>query len=235
MTVYRASDPGVGTAIPECVEANIRLKENKHLLDCPHRTSFRLDFNINLIHLPNIHLGWWCSFDHNVIESLSLPGLGSLSATVLSSDLFAFLKRSSPPLLELVLGHEHDFLPLVECLRLAPQLRRFEMWEPHCPVVESLFAALVESPSLLPQLSTLVIRFNQDESDAIFDSFWTVALRAFVARRARFQVLHLGVPKSLHDSKMPPPHIVAQFRELALDGVQIHLGALYETWTHTFS
>jgi hypothetical protein len=175
------------------------------------------------------------SFDHNVIESLSLPGLESLSATVLSSDLFAFLKRSSPPLLELVLGHEHDFLPMVECLRLIPQLRRFEMWQPHCPVVESLFAALAESPSLLPQLSTLAIRFSQEESDAIFDSFWTVALRALVARRTRFQVLHLMVHKSLHDSKMPPPHIVAEFRELALNGVQIHLSALYETWTRTFS
>jgi hypothetical protein len=125
------------------------------------------------------------SLDHNILKSLSLPGLEALSTTVNSGHLLSFLKGSSPALRELVLGHESDFLPLVECLRFAPDLKQFELWETYGSLAEELFGALTESASLLPQLSILIINLTNDEELEISDSFWNAALGALVARRTQ--------------------------------------------------
>ncbi|KAJ7871251.1 hypothetical protein B0H14DRAFT_2724938 [Mycena olivaceomarginata] len=137
------------------------------------------------------------SLDHNILESLSLPGLEALSTTVTSGHLLSFLKRSSPALRELVLGYESDFLPLAECLRFAPDLKQFELWETYCSLAEELFGALTESASLLPQLSILIINLTEDDL-ATSDSFGT-------------------------QHSMPTPDIIAAFRELVADGMQVHI------------
>jgi len=180
-----------------------------------------------------------------VLKHLSLPALEtlSLSMDLISyqgrrlDDLVSFLKRSSPPLQELVLGFgckELDFVGLAECLRLIPTLMRLEAWRPRGRVAEQLFAALAESPSLLPNLHTLTIHLSAPEVAETSDSFWTKLSLALAARRAQFRVFHLKIPVRLPDSWMPAPDITAAFRELAADGAQICIGDIDGIWNHTF-
>ncbi|KAJ7360801.1 hypothetical protein DFH08DRAFT_931128 [Mycena albidolilacea] len=179
-------------------------------LSCETDTVFAVGADQKLV-LPNLRRlmfgeqGRCPSSDHNILDGLSLPGLEALRTTV-----------NSAVLRELVLGHESDFLPLAECLRLAPDLKQFELWETYGSLAEELFGALTESASLLPQLSILIINLTDDEDPEISDSFWNAALAALVARR------RLTVP-IVTDSEMPTPDIIAAFRELVTDGMQVHI------------
>ncbi|KAJ7871231.1 hypothetical protein B0H14DRAFT_2724858 [Mycena olivaceomarginata] len=178
--------------------------------------------------LPNLRRlmfgeqGRYPSFDHNILDSLSLPGLEALSITVNTDHLLSFLKRSSPALQELVLAHESDFLSLAECLRFAPDLKQFELQETYYSLAEELFGALIESASLLPQLSILIINLTDNEDPEISYSFWNTALGALVARRTQLLFFRLTIP-ILTALEMPTPDIIAAFRELVADGMQVHI------------
>ncbi|KAF8155304.1 hypothetical protein K438DRAFT_1987022 [Mycena galopus ATCC 62051] len=167
--------------------------------------------------------------DDKLLDCLSLPVLETLSVPMLEvslPDLISFLKRSAPPLQELTLGwayHATPFSPLHECLHLIPRLTQFVMWLPDSQVVAELFAALAESHSLLPHLSRLSIDMsgNWDGSKCdIPESAWRALLRALSTRRNRFRIRLLGP-----DITAPPRDVVAAFRELVVEGVQIYIGA----------
>ncbi|KAJ7791070.1 hypothetical protein B0H14DRAFT_2936917, partial [Mycena olivaceomarginata] len=162
-------------------------------------------------------------FDREILDHLSLPGLETLLVNANPDTLFSFLRRSSPPLRELVLGDESDFPLLIKCFHLVPDLRRLEMW---FPTAEAVFAGLAESPTLLPHVNALVLHVTEDD---ISDSFWAALNRA-LARRAEFQLVDITVPGRLPDSKMPSPDIIAAFRALAVNGVQIQLGLTRQIW-----
>ncbi|KAJ7453598.1 hypothetical protein B0H11DRAFT_2200804 [Mycena galericulata] len=74
--------------------------------------------------------------DDGILRHLTLPRLETLSLSMYAfygADFSSFLKRSSPPLRELVLGagcESDDVTYLDECLRLVPTLTRFELWWP---------------------------------------------------------------------------------------------------------
>ncbi|KAJ7312974.1 hypothetical protein DFH08DRAFT_896343 [Mycena albidolilacea] len=173
----------------------------------------------------------------DIIEALSLPGLEALSIlskseSVLGSDtLLSFLKRSDSPLRELVLGSCLGFDRLLECLRLLPNLRRFELWYPQYYVLERLLAALAESPSLLPYINTVVIYHREEH---IHPPFWTTLSHALIARQTQLRVFRLNVSYRLSSLTMPAPDIVTTFRELAVDGTRVYISAICETWNHTF-
>jgi hypothetical protein len=178
---------------------------------------------------------------NEVLDSLSLPGLEVLVAGVRCDILLPFLKRSSPPLQELVfverLFAPYNFLWLDECLQLVPDLRQLKIWVAQRHVVEALFVALAECPSLLPQLSSLDLHFNAWQP--LFPgSFWTAALRALTTRRTQFQLVHLNLPDRLLPSKILPPDTVAAFKELVADGMKICIadsrGESDGKWKHTF-
>ncbi|KAJ7310867.1 hypothetical protein DFH08DRAFT_456414 [Mycena albidolilacea] len=216
----------------------LRLAPN--LIEC----SLELDFNIavdKILVLPKLHrlmfgeCGTSPLFDYRFLEHLSLPGLETLFADAILESLLSFLQRSSPPLQELVLGNESDMPLLAECLHLVPDLRRFEMWDSPCGLVEEFFAALVQSPSLLPQLRTLVFHINENQTvDNISISFWTVALRALTARRTHLQVFHLQVPIGLASSIIPAAEISAALGELAADGMKICISGSDGEWVRTY-
>ncbi|KAJ7854279.1 hypothetical protein B0H14DRAFT_2756560 [Mycena olivaceomarginata] len=177
-------------------------------------------------------------FGCEILDHLSLPSLETLLANAMPDTLLSFLRRSSPPLRELVLGDESDFPRLAECLQPVPDLRRLEMWY---PTAEAVFAGLAESPTLLPHVNALVLHVTEND---ISDSFWAVLHRALLARRTGCLLVRITVPGRLPDSKMPSPGIIAAFRALAVDGVQIQLGLTgeiwhvagdQEMWNHTFA
>jgi hypothetical protein len=174
----------------------------------------------------------------DVLECLSLPGLETLSISLSNRNrtndrMISFLERSSPPLRELVLGNHLDFVSLSVCLRLMPDLRRFEVWYyPTVPgTTEQLFAALAEFPSLLPRLSTLVIRLGQKRD--ISESFWTVLSRALASRCIQLMAFHLMVPSRLPVSEIPA-QVIATFGEVVMGGTEVRISATQERWNLVF-
>jgi hypothetical protein len=216
----------------------LRLAPN--LIECSLELDVTIDFDEILV-LPKLRRlmfrerGPSPYFDYGILDHLSLPRLETLFADAILSKLLPFLQRSSPPLRELVLGNESDLPLLAECLHLVPDLRRFEMWDSLCGLVEGFFAALVQSPSLLPQLRTLVFHINENQTvDHISISFWTVALRALTARRTHLQVFHLEVPIGLASSIIPAVEISAALGELAADGMKICISGSDGEWKRTY-
>jgi hypothetical protein len=215
-----------------------------HILDLLHlapnliECSLALDARIavdEILVLPKLHrlmfgeCGTSPLFDYRFLDHLSLPGLKTLFADAVLDSLLSFLRRSSPPLRELVLGNEFNIPLLAECLHLVPDLRRFEMWGSPCGLVEDFFAALVQSPSLLPQLRTLGFHLNEMVDD-IPISLWTVVLRALTARRTHLQVFHLEVPIAI----IPAAEISAALGELAADGMKICISDSDGEWVCTY-
>ncbi|KAJ7854316.1 hypothetical protein B0H14DRAFT_3136612 [Mycena olivaceomarginata] len=175
------------------------------------------------------------TYSQDLLSHLSLPALETLGIAGSSDNLFSFISRSSPPLVELVLGNGWDFGPSAQYLGILPHLRRLEVWYPRCHSVEQFFVVLAESPFLLPRLDTLVMHFEEDGVYDLHDYFWEELNRALVARRTQFQLFHFMIPDdSLPEWKMPAPDLITALTELAADGVEIRLSADGGTWNHTF-
>ncbi|KAJ7266364.1 hypothetical protein B0H12DRAFT_1230153 [Mycena haematopus] len=160
-------------------------------------------------------------FDDVILKFLSLPALEALSLpmySVSAGDLLSFMKRSTPPLQELVMGYQHHPTPnsieLHECFHLIPSLARFEMWRPDTQSVEHLSAALADSPSLLPNLRSLTI--HTASYIRISSSAWRTLVRAVSTRRIQFHLVG-------HPSRAPPADVLDAFRELVGDGVEISI------------
>ncbi|KAJ7302355.1 hypothetical protein DFH08DRAFT_945691 [Mycena albidolilacea] len=174
-------------------------------------------------------------FNNVVFNCLSLPGLEVLSTSLPDKeawdDLLSFLKRSSPPLRELTVKFDGlGISNLPQYLCLVPDLRRLEVWWPKCHVMEGLFAMLAESPSLVPNLDTLVIH----DPEFLSGSFWTALSRTLAARRTQLHIFRLEVSDPLSASEMPAPSHIDAFRELAVGGTRVHIKAYFGLWEHAF-
>ncbi|KAJ7834602.1 hypothetical protein B0H13DRAFT_2109603 [Mycena leptocephala] len=169
----------------------------------------------------------------DILTGIAVPALETLELTLRDvDDLFSFLKRSSPPLRDLVLseGKEHHFVRLADCLRLVPTLSHLGLaavaWPPsHASrLMGALFAALgnSESPPLLPNLHSLVLF-----SPAMQDFPLQALHRAVSARRTQLRVVQVKLrvlPDSASLMQQPMADIFTAFRELAADGMQIYIG-----------
>ncbi|KAJ6558231.1 hypothetical protein B0H19DRAFT_132493 [Mycena capillaripes] len=166
--------------------------------------------------------------DEGILKCLSLPALEALSLPVRNvsgDDLLAFLKRSLPPLRELVLGNGVDGISwpkMHECLQLVPTLTRLEMWAPGSRLVEELFVALADSPSFLPNLHTLTTYVFS--LFTISHSTWETLLRAVSSRRQMLEIVHLRLKVGDTVSFKPTAEILAAFREEVVDGRQVYIG-----------
>ncbi|KAJ7512856.1 hypothetical protein B0H11DRAFT_2213409 [Mycena galericulata] len=153
--------------------------------------------------------------DDRVLRCLTLPQLEALSLSMYEislDDLSSFLTRSSPPLRELVLGpgfSNQDFSDshgLDQFLRLMPTLTHFEVSWPRSCEPKELYAALAQSSPFrfLPALHSLIVKFYLRVGHVPMFS-WEQLLYALTAR--------------------PTANILAEFRELAAEGMDIHIGA----------
>ncbi|KAF8198285.1 hypothetical protein K438DRAFT_1967027 [Mycena galopus ATCC 62051] len=130
-----------------------------------------------------------------ILNSLTLPALEALSLptnAVSFGELRSSLKRSAPRLRDLVMGWDDNttaFVLLQECLQCIPSPARFTMSLPDPPVLPDFSVALTDSPSLLPDLSSLPITLAEP---AINDLVWRALARKFSIRRIHlhFQVAH---------------------------------------------
>ncbi|KAJ7823588.1 hypothetical protein B0H14DRAFT_2826103 [Mycena olivaceomarginata] len=140
----------------------------------------------------------------------TLPTPSSILSLPHLEALVIMRRRSSPPLRELALGSL--ILP------------------PHVvsgidKVMDQIFAAFIESPSLLPHLDTF---------SGLFRSFWENLNRVLIAWRTQLKGFHLILPYKLLDSQMPAPEIITSLRELAVDGLHVQLTAIADQWDYTF-
>ncbi|KAJ7915573.1 hypothetical protein B0H13DRAFT_2324140 [Mycena leptocephala] len=89
-----------------------------------------------------------------------------------------------------------------------------------------LFAALADSPSLLPNLIGLTVRVRAYSTSTIFPlSSWKMLLRALSARRTQLQLVHVELVHTFSSSLKPAADILTALRELAADGMKVYIGA----------
>ncbi|KAJ7512855.1 hypothetical protein B0H11DRAFT_1947694 [Mycena galericulata] len=175
--------------------------------------------------------------DDRVLKCLTLPQLEALSLSMYEislGDLSSFLTRSSPPLRELVLGtgfNNQDFSDphgLDQFLRLMPTLTHFEVSWPKTRDPKQLFATLaLSSPfRFLPALQSLIVKLHPRAHDIVPMFCWEPLLHALTSRSTTIQIVHvkLGYATSFSSSK-PAANILAAFRELVADGMDVYIGA----------
>ncbi|KAJ6510625.1 hypothetical protein C8R45DRAFT_964686 [Mycena sanguinolenta] len=166
----------------------------------------------------------------NLLKWLSLSSLEALSIETSGGTLLAFLKQSSPPVLELSVRIT-GAIDLVALADHVPNVTRFEIWYPEHLVLQNLFAALAESRSPLPHLHTLVVHLRHILEDATPESLWTALARALAARRTHIQVFRLTMgPYRLSAQRLLAPDILATIRTLVMDGMEVYIGTIDGSW-----
>ncbi|KAJ6477638.1 hypothetical protein C8R45DRAFT_1007522 [Mycena sanguinolenta] len=163
--------------------------------------------------------------DDEILFFLALPALEALSLPmhdIHGDDLVAWFEQSARPLQDLALGWEgamglkFNAVQLCNWLRLIPSLTRFTMWKPNPQVVMELFAALADSPSLLPDLHDLTIQMHTEDASHISESSWRTFARALSTRRMeQLYIVSVG---------SPPADVLGFLRELVAHGATIHVG-----------
>ncbi|KAJ7908838.1 hypothetical protein B0H13DRAFT_1878244 [Mycena leptocephala] len=153
-----------------------------------------------------------------ILDHLSLPALETLALsfnTISSGGFSLFLKRSLPPLQELVGRTQLGFTELDEWLRLVPSLTRLELYLTDETCTDGLFSALADSPHFLPNLRTLKLLqgFSQYSYETVF--------RALSTRRAQLTCVDLRARLS---ASKPSADVCDGLRQLAADGMEIYVG-----------
>ncbi|KAJ7682326.1 hypothetical protein DFH06DRAFT_292533 [Mycena polygramma] len=161
-----------------------------------------------------------------ILRFLTLPALQTLSLSLhdISGDLLSLLKRSSPPLKELIMTDCFwRSATLYECLHLTPSVQCFEMVRPGGQLPE-LYAALDKSQSILPNLHTLRIIGLYQSKRTLSDSCWETLLRV-LSSRPELRTVHVELAQAIFaESRKPGADRLAEFGELAKNGMQIYIG-----------
>ncbi|KAJ7434805.1 hypothetical protein B0H11DRAFT_2116125 [Mycena galericulata] len=182
--------------------------------------------------LPNLRsllfteLGLSYPSNDGILRDLTIPRLETLSLSMYVSgdDILAFLKRSSPPLRELVFGDgftSDDVTQLDECLRLVPTLVRFDLYWPFTRDMGAVFnMAFAESVlGFPPNLRSLTVRTYS--GDTIPNSFLEALLHLLTGRHLQITELKIILSTWLSDLK---EGIRIGFQRLVADGMEVYIG-----------
>ncbi|KAJ7748740.1 hypothetical protein DFH07DRAFT_829656 [Mycena maculata] len=162
-----------------------------------------------------------------IIKCFSLPYLQTLRLSITAfaaHDLTRFLRRSSPPIQELIIagcGDFSDFSPgLEEFFRLVPSLAQLELWGTEGQFVGDLFYAFAESPThILPNLRSLTIHLY---SNPMRPALWTTLLTALSGRRS--QLTYFKMVQQMPWALDPEPSVYGALRQLVVGGMEIYIG-----------
>ncbi|KAJ7682398.1 hypothetical protein DFH06DRAFT_293398, partial [Mycena polygramma] len=166
--------------------------------------------------------------DDGILKYLTLPALQTLRLSltyneITSDDLLSLFRRSSPPLEELALGDDFHAgsVRLYDCLQLVPSLVRLEMWHINANVLGEFLNALRSSSSLVPNLHNLkIVNLHTDDAP---DSCWEKLLRV-LSSRPSLRIVDVAYRDSDGHSAKPSANVIAAFRDLAQQGLQIYIG-----------
>ncbi|KAJ7609617.1 hypothetical protein FB45DRAFT_943864 [Roridomyces roridus] len=182
--------------------------------------------------LPNLQrfeYGYEPPVAEGALKYLTAPRLEFLSlSTAEEPSVVTFLKRSSPPLREVIIdyGPPVSQTAFTEFLSHLPSVTRLKIGHLSGAAAESFFDILVETGSgALPSLQTLELYSMGDWSD------WSLVLRALSARRSGLRSVnlshfsrHLAVPWSL-DAQFR-----GEFGQLVADGMEIYIQSEEAAW-----
>ncbi|KAJ7748742.1 hypothetical protein DFH07DRAFT_829658 [Mycena maculata] len=174
--------------------------------------------------------------DDEILNCLTCPNLWTLHLPmeyVGDVDLVGFLQQSSPALQDLKIGGcgHLRFSGLEECLLLVPALAQLELWGPTDQFAEEIFSAIADSSPthILPNLCSLIIHLDGDVT--ISPYFWTTLLRALSGRCSQLTYFKMVRQRSWASdpepdvyTAFPEPNVYTAFRQLAADGMEIHVG-----------
>ncbi|KAJ6542068.1 hypothetical protein DFH09DRAFT_1041416 [Mycena vulgaris] len=176
-------------------------------------------------HLEHLKFGNYPdSYSSDLIMTyISTPRLQTLHVPLYDqniTDLLLFLKRCSPPLQKIRLGSYASLFfctmnQTEECLALLPQLTHVELIRPTDHAADCFVAILADSPHLVPTLSSVSLRwFNPSVT-------WYQKLATALSVRHQ-HIDFMQVELSRHES--PAEDICVALRQLAADGMSIHIG-----------
>ncbi|KAJ7896261.1 hypothetical protein B0H14DRAFT_2678872 [Mycena olivaceomarginata] len=151
-----------------------------------------------------------------MLTLLTLPALEVLAVPVrgFGKAFRRFLKRSAAPIQTLVIGPRSGVRSstLRECMLLLPSLASLQICC-NSHTADAVYSALVDSPSLLPNLRHLKIYVLTKHP--ISSASWRALVSVVSTRRVEF---HVRLVRSL------PQDVFAAFRALVVDGVRISIG-----------
>ncbi|KAF7361318.1 hypothetical protein MSAN_01164300 [Mycena sanguinolenta] len=154
--------------------------------------------------------------DAGILSRGLFPALAELSVAmdISGRNIFDFVKQSTPALQSLLLGmlayDTPDSDELHECLHLISSLERLEMWYPRSHHLDHFFVSLANSPSLLPNLCTLIIH------PYVVSNSREPLLRVLSTRRIKLHIDGKYVKK-------PPQDALAAMAELVTCGAEIYI------------
>ncbi|KAJ7678805.1 hypothetical protein B0H17DRAFT_100981 [Mycena rosella] len=165
------------------------------------------------------------SSDH-ILRHITLPDLQTLFISLQDiqlQDLLQFLRRSSPPLQQIIVGDAAGLVDwtledLEECLPLLSTLTDFECLKPQNALPSHLLTILATSSHLLPNLSTLTLQLLYPPAQLLYEQLFS-ALRA---RRKQLHVVWISW-RSKAEAR-PREDVTVQLRQLVADGMSIHVG-----------
>ncbi|KAJ7682347.1 hypothetical protein DFH06DRAFT_292781 [Mycena polygramma] len=164
--------------------------------------------------------------DDSVLKLLTLPAVQTLVLPLRNlslNDLLMFLKRSSPPLKELItLSAKPNSVTLPECLHLVPTLQHFEMFSMGTSLLHELLTALINSPSLVPDLHSLRIVWLYLSDNIEPGPCWELLLRV-LSSRSQLRIVHIVTGREIPDLK-PATGILDALGEMVMGGRQIYIG-----------
>ncbi|KAJ7700806.1 hypothetical protein B0H17DRAFT_212247 [Mycena rosella] len=168
--------------------------------------------------------------DGSILKNLTLPALKTLDLGAVAfmtepfstDDLFNFLGRSSPPLLELHLrGNVLKLMELEKSFRLVPTLTHVGLLSASRPLLEELFPALAQD-TFLPNIRRLSIQscWPLPASSGSYE-----ALSRALSLRGNPLVLELRWRTNEDaEASRPSADLCAEFRQLVADGMKIYIG-----------
>ncbi|KAJ7682359.1 hypothetical protein DFH06DRAFT_293086 [Mycena polygramma] len=174
---------------------------------------------------PEIRPGRFRFSDDQVLKLLTLPAVQTLRLPLRNlswNDLLTFLKRSSPPLKELIIEYAPNSVTLPECLHLVPTLQHFEVFSMGTSLLYGFLTALAHSPSLVPDLHSLRI-INFYMSGAVEPGpCWELLLRV-LSSRSTIRTVYIGYEPRYPDLG-PAAAILDALGEMVMGGLQIYIG-----------
>ncbi|KAJ7457919.1 hypothetical protein B0H11DRAFT_2199517 [Mycena galericulata] len=197
-----------------------------HLVECTFNEVSNADREPDMLVLPYMqYLEIWSRSGDDILKYLTLAGLKTLLLPwqdIRATNLLNFLKRFSPPLVQVTLG-DMSFDKMEECFSLLPMLTHLELWNPDPTTAALVFTILGNSPHLLPNLTGLTFNFL----DLFPESWWYErVLRALsmCPTRLAFACFLLEPSKDLEGDSEIEATVLEGLRQLVAGGMKIHIG-----------
>ncbi|KAJ7641755.1 hypothetical protein FB45DRAFT_361566 [Roridomyces roridus] len=218
-----------GFSTNEAVEV---LRTLPHLVECTFDAlRFRTPFDgaAPLVHfnMQHFHVGGV----GDILQGINMPNLATLSLStqfVALAQLVSFLRRSTPPLRDVLLGWHELGAPVVamqaqlvnECCSLLPMLQTLEVIVDRINAL-SILTVLADSAHLVPNLCTLTVRLHDWSPTAAVVEFYEQLLAVVLARRSTLRKIRVFHAEAGSTDSSPVQTVIGTLQ--VLDGLDVRV------------